>query len=141
MKDKRKLGFRRFLWFLFFVICIVLTVVILLKMSDREDENTYISLFSIIVIVFDIVTFAFFIGSLTLNCKVYTYNGKEIIVYAGWSNHYIKVDGEIMDEYRAFIFLTPIELSCYLSDGTALYTTISLTNRIKLKINGNLYRQ
>lgn len=94
----------------------------------------------IIIIVVDIFVFAFFISSLFLSCKVYDYNGNEIIIYAGWYHHYIKVNGTKTDEHNTLITFTAISLSCILSDGTDIKATISLSNRISLKINNLLYK-
>lgn len=87
----------------------------------------------------DIILFIIFIGSLLLSCKVYDYNGIEIIVYAGWYHHYIKINGEIADEHNTLISYTPIYLECSFGWGDEVDATISLTNRITLKINNRLY--
>lgn len=87
----------------------------------------------------DIFAFAFFVGSLLLSCKIYEYCGNEIIVYAGWYHHYIKVNGVKLDEHNTLISFTAIHLSCTLNDGTDMNATITLTNRISLKINNQLH--
>lgn len=92
-----------------------------------------------ISITVDIGVFVFFIGSLLLSCKKYSYNDKEIIVYAGWYHHYIKVDGIKVDEHNTLISYTAITMSCILEDGTDLKATVTKTNRISLKINNRLY--
>ena len=83
----------------------------------------------------------FFICALLLSCNVYIYNDKKIVVYAGWYRHYILVDGEKCDEHNTFTSFTPITLSTVLDDGSEVKATISLTNRIALKINGKLYQR
>ena len=80
----------------------------------------------------------FFISALLLSCNVYLYNDKKIVVYAGWYHHYILVNGEKYDEHNTIMFFTPILLSASLDDGSEVKATISLTNRIALKINGKL---
>lgn len=85
-------------------------------------------------------TLIFFIASCLLSYKTYDYNGNEIVVYAGWYHHYIKVNGTILDEHNTITSFTPIRLSCVLEDQSFVEATISLTNRIALKINGNLYK-
>ena len=52
----------------------------------------------------------------------------------------LKMDGEVLDEHNTFATFTAIVLSCTLDDGTRLQATISLTNRIALKINDRLYK-
>ncbi len=83
----------------------------------------------------------FFISALLLSCNVYLYNDKKIVVYAGWYHHYILVNGEKYDEHNTITFFTPILLSATLDDGSEVKATISLTNRIALKINGKLYQK
>lgn len=100
------------------------------------ENNDYIMWFLIV----DLVAVVFFICSLLLSCKVYEYNGKTIIVYAGFYHHYLKVDGEIMDEHNTLTSFTAIPLSCTLDDGAVLHATITMTNRISLKINDRLYK-
>lgn len=90
------------------------------------------------ILIADIVIFAFFIGALLLSCKIYYYYGLKILVYSGWYHHYIKVDGYKVDEHNTIISFSPIYLSAVLEDGTTLEATITMTNRISLKINGRL---
>lgn len=71
-------------------------------------------------------------------CNIYLYNGKEIIVFAGINKHYIKIGGEILDEYNS-TFYFHIDLSC--EDGEDRFEAIvSATNSIRLKANGKLIR-
>lgn len=141
MKERSKLVFRRFIWFILLVIRIVTLAFIVIKMRTVDDE--FVSYYAIFygISFADIFILSFFICSLTHSYKVYEYYGNIILIYAAWSQHYIKVNDEIKDEYSAFVFRTSIELYCTLYDGTELHATISTSNRIKLKINGVLYRQ
>lgn len=93
----------------------------------------YVSLFV------DATAFAFFVCSLLLSYKEYEYNGDEIAIYAGFYHHYIKINGIKYDEHNTLVSHVPIYLSCALDDGTDIQATISLTNRISLKINNRLY--
>lgn len=104
------------------------------------DESTALFTISMILIFADIVLFVLFFSSMLLNCKVYDYEGNQIIIYAGWCHHYIKVNGEKYDEHNTIATFTPIKLNCKLDDGTVLDATISLSNRISLKINDRLYK-
>ena len=74
---------------------------------------------------------------LQLNCKVYYYKDKEIVVYAGIYHHYIKINGEKYDEHNTMFSFVHINLSC--KDGEEYFeSTITTFNRISLKINGKL---
>lgn len=79
-----------------------------------------------------------FVGALMLSCKEYVYKGNYIVVYAGFYNHYILVNGEKYDEHKALLSWVPIYLDCVLENGGDVNVTISTSNRIALKINGRL---
>lgn len=95
----------------------------------------------ILFIYGNIFIFVGFIASLLLSYKNYEYNGNEIVVYAGWYHHYIKFNGNKIDEHNTLISYTAIPLSCTLDDGTDINVTITMTNRISLKINNQLYAE
>lgn len=102
---------------------------------SASNDMWYIPIF----VYVDIMFFATFICSLLLSYKTYEYNGNNIVVYAGWYHHYIKVNGQKLDEHNTIISFTAIPLSCTLDDGTDIKATITMTNRISLKINNQLY--
>lgn len=111
-------------------------------LSHDISSSGYMSLIAIMLFVYgDIIVFAFFIASLLLSYKNYEYNGINIVVYSGWYHHYIKVNGNKIDEHNTLVSFTAIPLSCILDDGTDIKVTISLTNRISLKINNKLYTE
>lgn len=85
------------------------------------------------------VTILLFIQSLLLCYRKYEHNGQTIEIYAGYYNHYIKVNSEKYDEHKTLATFSPIVLSCTLESGDKIQATISLTNRISLKINDKLY--
>lgn len=85
------------------------------------------------------ITLTLFIASLFLSYKKYEHNGQVIEVYAGYNNHYIKVNNEKYDEHKTLATFSPIVLSCTLDSGEKVQATISLTNRVSLKINDKLY--
>lgn len=84
--------------------------------------------------------FIIFIVSMLLSCKTYDYCGTQIIVYAGWFKHYIKINDVKFDEHNTLVYFTPIKMSCTIDNNTFVETTISLTNRISTKINGRLVK-
>lgn len=87
------------------------------------------------------VTILLFIQSLLLCYRRYEYNEQVIEVYAGYYNHYIKVNNEKYDEHKTLATFSPIILSCSLGSGEKIQATISLTNRISLKINDKLLQK
>lgn len=105
--------------------------------SASDNPSLVIQIFGYI----DIIILVFFIYSLLLSYRKYDYSGNEIIIYAGWYHHYLKINGTKHDEHNTIISYTAITLSCKLDDGTNIEATISKTNRIALKINNRLYPQ
>ena len=97
---------------------------------------SYFNYFYIIILLLLIVLFV--VICVELNYKEYIYDGHEIIAYAGYSHHYIKIDGEKTDEHNSVFFLTPIYLSSDLDENTVVSATISITNRISVKVNNRL---
>ena len=60
------------------------------------------------------------------------------IVY-GQLQHYLSVNGNIVDRYDASICFVPIVLTTKLDDGTEIKATISSSNSVVLKINEKLF--
>lgn len=133
--EKKKLLVRRWVWFALLVITFILSIKYWTDWSYESFSLWLMYLF----IYMDVAVPGLFICSLLLSCNIYEYDGKEILVYAGWYHHYVTVDGRKSDEHNTIVYHTPIHLSCTLDDGAALEATISLTTRVSLKINNQLY--
>lgn len=133
--EKKKIFLRRVISLILFILGTIVTS-IFLSSDNYKFENI-----GFMVLYANAFVFVFLVWSLMLSCKVYDYNGVEIIVYAGWFHNYIKVNGIVMDEHNTFQRWTAIILSCTLEDSTDLKVTISLFRRIALKINNKLYRE
>lgn len=131
--EKKKLLIHRIIWFILLLLVIIVSII----MSDEIWD--YDTIVIILFIHADIFIPIIFIVSLFLSYKSYRYNGDFIVVYSGWFHHYIKVNGTKMDEHNTLQTFIPILLTCTLDDGTDLEATITLTNRISLKINNQLY--
>ena len=143
-EEKRKLLVYRLIWLAVLATSIILTVKCYANLfgdSPDIDADGLIALgiFALVLPFVDILAFAFFIAALTFSCKTYYYKDNIIVVYAGFSHHYIKVNGKIVDEYVSSFAFTPIRLSHTLQDGSLINATVSLSNRITLKINDKLY--
>lgn len=118
--------------------------------SWSEYVNGHVSSYEIVSYEFDTVftmgwiysfllpALIMFIGSLLLNYKEYQYNGIKISIYAGWYHHTLRVNGEICDEHNTVVSYIPINLSTTVNNDMELDATISLTNRISLKVNNKL---
>ena len=87
------------------------------------------------------ITLPIFISTFFIQYKEYKFKGNIISVYAGYTYHFLKINGEIYDEYRELFSLTPIKLNTILDDNTKIEATISTPNHIFLKINDKLYNK
>ena len=106
------------------------------KVKLKNDTESYI-IFCFIAT--DIILFVVLLCVFTRCCRVYYYNDNEIIVYAGLFHNYMKINRVKVDEYNSWIRFTPIVLRCPLKDETMIRATISLSNRIALKVNNRLF--
>lgn len=122
-----------------FIVLINIFILILPLWNNIIASDTGFVLYMIAFFCISI-TLIIFICSLFLSYKIYKFNGNIITIYAGYYNHYIKVNGETFDEHKTLISFTPIILSCTLEDGNLLQATISTSNRISLKINNKLFK-
>ena len=87
------------------------------------------------------ITLPIFISTFFIQYKEYKFKGNIISVYAGYTYHFLKINGEIYDKYRELFSLTPIKLNTILDDNTKIEATISTSNHIFLKINDKLYNK
>ena len=92
-----------------------------------------------VLIVWDILALIFWIMAFNVKYKKLTIENNEIAIYAGLSNHYIKVNGILKDEYKSISSFTPIKLSCLLNDKK-LEVTISTSNHIVVKLDDELVK-
>lgn len=128
--EEKKLLIRKLFWFFLTVIGCIICGEAFYELWDLM----------IFLIYFELIIFIWFICALSLSCKVCTYKNYQIIVYAGWFHHYIKVNEEIVDEHNTLITFVPITLETTLDSGEKIFARISTFNRITLKINDKLYR-
>lgn len=89
---------------------------------------------------FIIIFISLFIISFFLKYKEYIYENKVISVYAGWYRHYLKVNGEKVDEFNGGSFI-PISLTASIDENTRIDVIITRSNGITFKINGKLYNE
>ena len=91
------------------------------------------------LIVWDVIAFVFWILSFNIKYKNVKIDDDEIEIYAGFANHYIKVNGELKDEYKSGLSFVPIKLSCLINDKK-LEVTISTSNHIVVKLDDELVK-
>lgn len=122
------------------------------KISDSKRKKVYLyisggaSLFFLILqyitsgpfLIFFLFSLAFLFDSLFISYKEYNINGKKVSVYSGLYSHTLKVNEEKCDEYKSLTRVNTIILSTTLEDDTYIQATISLSNKIALKVNDKL---
>ena len=87
-----------------------------------------------IAAIADIILLMLFVQTMTLKCKTYYYQDKEIVVYAGFLHRHVKVNGvEVCRRSNAFTY--GANLSCLLDDGSQLCAYISRSNKITVMVN------
>lgn len=94
----------------------------------------------IIDTILSLLVMCWLIDSFLLSCKKYNVDGCEIIVFAGFANHYIKANGVKIDEYKTVFKFSPITMNATLENGKVITATVSTTNRIAVKINNRLVK-
>ena len=94
----------------------------------------------IIDTILSLLVMCWVIATFLLSCKKYNVDGCEIIVFAGFTNHYIKANGVKIDEYKAVLSFLPVTMSATLENGKVITATISTNNRIAVKINNRLVK-
>lgn len=91
-----------------------------------------------IAIIVNVMLFALLVQSLTMSCKIYNYNGSEILVYAGFMHRYLKVDGVKVDERSTAFTYGTVNLNFMTPDGAAVLASITRMNRITLMVNNQI---
>lgn len=129
--DKKKIKMHKTIWLIIWTVSVVAAVCLTVF---------YVYAFPLFLLLVLFIS-CFFISAMSLSCRAYEYNGNIITVYAGWSNHFIKVNGVKVDEYVSMSMFNygAIDLQTTLSDGSFVMARISPSNKITLKINNVLY--
>lgn len=114
------------------------------KTEETEEQeygatNNYLLIWAVGIYLI-VLFFPFWIRNLTCKCREYSVGEHRILVYAGHSHFYIKIDGAKYDETVRFALFTPTVLRTKLNDGSVLEATITPTfKRIKFKVNDRLF--
>ncbi len=91
-----------------------------------------------IAIIVNVMLFALLVQSLTMSCKIYNYNGSEILVYAGFMHRYLKVNGVKVDERSTAFTYGTVNLNFMTPNGAAVLASITRMNRITLMVNNQI---
>lgn len=111
----------------------------IISIESIPDEYAGAIFIYIFATIIAIVLLSLAIASLLLKCKIYEFEGKTIIVYAGWHNHQIFENDILMDECKTGFYLSAIIIGYTDDNGNDINARITTTNSITLKINNRLY--
>lgn len=141
--EEAKCGIKkvRQIWLLLFAVSFVLLIVavIVLAVKIKTDDYVFaIYFFMTNICVFVLVLWFFICAFTSCRCNRYFLDGNEIIVYAGFKNHYLKVNGELCDEYVASTSFSGVYLTTTVNGDCCIEAKISTANRITVKANGKL---
>ncbi len=92
-----------------------------------------------LLITINCIFLILWIQSFRIQYKTFTIDDHFVEIYAGFSHHYIKVNGVLKDEYVTDLTFTPIQLSC-LVNNHKITVTISLANHIVIKCDDELIK-
>lgn len=125
------------LWSILLVCTTILNIVLLIILFVFELYE--LAIISVFTISWNIIALVIWILSFNIQDKKLNIENNEIEIYAGFTNHYIKVNGELKDEYKSDLSFVPIKLSCLINDKK-LEVTISLSNHIVVKFDDELIK-
>ena len=125
------------IWSYILILTILVNILFFIFAVGSGDMWAIIIVYPLIA--WDIVALVFWICSFNIKYKNLVIENSNIEIYAGFATHYIKVNGEIKDEYKASFTFTPIILSCSINKHK-LQATISTSNHIVVKIDEELIR-
>ena len=89
--------------------------------------------------LWNLTALGFFILTFSIQYKRFEIDDNVIEVYAGFSKHYIKVNGEIKDEYVSDFSLTDIKMS-YVLNGHTITVTVTPSNYVIVKCDNELIK-
>ena len=89
--------------------------------------------------LWNLTALGFFILTFSIQYKRFDIDDNVIEVYAGFSKHYIKVNGEIKDEYVSDFSLTDIKMS-YVLNGHTITVTVTPSNYVIVKCDNELIK-
>ena len=125
------------LWSILLVGTTILNILLLIILFVFELYE--LAIISVFTISWNIIALVIWILSFNIQDKKLNIENNEIEIYAGFANHYIKVNGELKDEYKSGLSFIPIKLSCLINDKK-LEVTISTSNHIVVKLDDELVK-
>ncbi len=150
MSEREKIITLRWIWSAVLVLLFTMWVLLFSGIIDYLDppnenlsaaDDSWIWFIMFLVVILPFLTLggiAGFVSSFLIKSGVYRYHGYEIRVYAGYSQSYVKLSGELRDGSYLFLwkkslFSAPQARNFTLGNGEEITVHILRTNRIAVQ--------
>ena len=134
MNDKKKVNS---IWLRILIYSTIINILFLI--FTIIDKSMIAIIIEEFLCLWNLTALGFFILTFSIQYKRFEIDDNVIEVYAGFSKHYIKVNGEIKDEYVSDFSLTDIKMS-YVLNGHTITVTVTPSNYVIVKCDNELIK-
>ena len=134
MNDKKKVNS---IWLRILIYATIINVLFLIFTIINKSMIAII--IETLLCLWNLTALGFFILTFSIQYKKFEIEDNVIEVYAGFNKHYIKVNGEIKDEYVSDFSLTDIKMS-YVLNGHTITVTVTPSNYVIVKCDNELIK-
>ena len=134
MNDKKKVNS---IWLRILICSTIINIIFLVFTIINKSMIAII--IEALLCLWNLTALGFFILTFSIQYKKFEIEDNVIEVYAGFSKHYIKVNGEIKDEYISDFSLTDIKMS-YVMNGHTITVTVTPSNYVIVKCDNELIK-
>lgn len=134
MNDKKKVNS---IWLRILICSTIINILFLI--FTIIDKSMIAIIIEALLCLCNLTALGFFILTFSIQYKRFEIDDNVIEVYAGFSKHYIKVNGEIKDEYVSVFSLTDIKMS-YTLNGHTITVTVTPSNYVIVKCDNELIK-
>ena len=134
MNDKKRVNS---IWLRILICSTIINIIFLVFTIINKSMIAII--IEALLCLWNLTALGFFILTFSIQYKKFEIEDNVIEVYAGFSKHYIKVNGEIKDEYISDFSLTDIKMS-YVMNGHTITVTVTPSNYVIVKCDDELIK-
>lgn len=134
MNDKKRVNS---IWLRILICSTIINIIFLVFTIINKSMIAII--IEALLCLWNLTALGFFILTFSIQYKKFEIEDNVIEVYAGFSKHYIKVNGEIKDEYISDFSLTDIKMS-YVMNGHTITVTVTPSNYVIVKCDNELIK-
>lgn len=134
MNDKKRVNS---IWLRILICSTIINIIFLVFTIINKSMIAII--IEALLCLWNLTALGFFILTFSIQYKRFEIDDNVIEVYAGFSKHYIKVNGEIKDEYVSDFSLTDIKMS-YVLNGHTITVTVTPSNYVIIKCDNELIK-